>query len=187
MWVLVRRGRWLPGVRSSISLRNSLRRSLLHWLTCSKTIAGVASQGMLLAADAGGKPMWLTVGDDAPVGSQITWLFFPVFLVISFLVLFFIMRLLWGKVYKNITYVILAMLCSIPEQNMKNDVYKELSERLKTGKTKKKLTGKSNEICTNCLPSSPVMCMELCQIWKLKEIPWYLRSDSQETSSNRYS
>ncbi len=37
-----------------------------------KTIAGVASQGMLLAADVNGKPVWLMVEEDAPAGSQIT-------------------------------------------------------------------------------------------------------------------
>ena len=36
-----------------------------------RTIAGVTSQGMLLAADVGGKPIWLTV-EDAPMGSRIT-------------------------------------------------------------------------------------------------------------------
>jgi len=36
-----------------------------------KTIAGVASQGMLLAADVGGKPVWLTI-EYAPVGAKIT-------------------------------------------------------------------------------------------------------------------
>jgi len=36
-----------------------------------KRMAGVKSQGMLLAADVEGTPLWLTV-KDAPVGAQIT-------------------------------------------------------------------------------------------------------------------
>ncbi len=36
-----------------------------------KSIAGVRSHGMLLAADVDGKPYWLTVDGDAPVGSTI--------------------------------------------------------------------------------------------------------------------
>ncbi len=35
-----------------------------------KKIAGVLSQGMLLAADVDGKPLWLTT-EDAPVGAKI--------------------------------------------------------------------------------------------------------------------
>jgi tRNA-binding protein len=35
-----------------------------------RKIAGVTSQGMLLAANAGGKPIWLTAGG-APVGSNV--------------------------------------------------------------------------------------------------------------------
>ncbi len=37
----------------------------------SRRIAGVESQGMLLAADVGGKPVWLTVEGDAPVGTRV--------------------------------------------------------------------------------------------------------------------
>ena len=36
-----------------------------------KKIAGIESQGMLLAADVGGKPVWLTVDGDAPAGSKV--------------------------------------------------------------------------------------------------------------------
>lgn len=36
-----------------------------------KKIANVDSQGMLLAADADGKPLWLTTTRDAPVGSKV--------------------------------------------------------------------------------------------------------------------
>jgi tRNA-binding protein len=36
-----------------------------------KTIAGVKSEVMLLAADFGGKPIWLTVEQDVPVGTKI--------------------------------------------------------------------------------------------------------------------
>jgi methionine--tRNA ligase beta chain len=35
----------------------------------AKTIAGVKSEVMLLAADVEGKPIWLTVGEDAPPGT----------------------------------------------------------------------------------------------------------------------
>lgn len=36
-----------------------------------KKVAGIVSNGMLLAADVNGKPVWLTVADDAPPGSKI--------------------------------------------------------------------------------------------------------------------
>jgi len=36
-----------------------------------KKVAGILSNGMLLAADVDGKPIWLTVADDAPPGSKI--------------------------------------------------------------------------------------------------------------------
>jgi len=36
-----------------------------------KTIAGVESQGMLLAADIDGKPIWLTVDGDVKPGSKV--------------------------------------------------------------------------------------------------------------------
>jgi len=36
-----------------------------------KKIAGITSNGMLLAADVSGKPIWLTVADDAPAGSKV--------------------------------------------------------------------------------------------------------------------
>jgi tRNA-binding protein len=35
----------------------------------SRVIAGVKSEAMLLAADAGGKPIWLTVEEDVPAGT----------------------------------------------------------------------------------------------------------------------
>ncbi|HUO42577.1 MAG TPA: tRNA-binding protein [Methylomirabilota bacterium] len=37
----------------------------------SKTIAGVRSEVMLLAADLNGKPIWLTVDEDVPVGTSV--------------------------------------------------------------------------------------------------------------------
>lgn len=36
-----------------------------------KKIAGMTSNGMLLAADLNGKPIWLTVAEDVPAGSKI--------------------------------------------------------------------------------------------------------------------
>lgn len=36
-----------------------------------RQIGGVDSQGMLLAAEVGGKPVWLTVEEDAPPGSRV--------------------------------------------------------------------------------------------------------------------
>lgn len=36
-----------------------------------KRIGGVESRGMLLAADVGGKPVWLTVDGDAPAGARV--------------------------------------------------------------------------------------------------------------------
>lgn len=36
-----------------------------------KRIAGVDSQGMLLAAEAGDKPLWLVVEEDAPIGARV--------------------------------------------------------------------------------------------------------------------
>ncbi len=37
----------------------------------SKTIAGVKSEVMLLAADLQGKPIWLTVEEDIPAGTKV--------------------------------------------------------------------------------------------------------------------
>lgn len=36
-----------------------------------KTIAGVKSEVMLLAADVQGKPIWLTIDEDAPAGTKV--------------------------------------------------------------------------------------------------------------------
>lgn len=36
-----------------------------------RKIAGIESQGMLLAADVDDKPIWLTIDGDAPLGSRI--------------------------------------------------------------------------------------------------------------------
>jgi len=36
-----------------------------------KTVAGVTSECMLLAADDHGKPIWLTLSEDVPVGTKI--------------------------------------------------------------------------------------------------------------------
>lgn len=36
-----------------------------------KKVAGIMSNGMLLAADVNGKPVWLTVAEDVPAGSRI--------------------------------------------------------------------------------------------------------------------
>jgi methionine--tRNA ligase beta chain len=36
-----------------------------------KTIAGIKSEVMLLAADFNGKPIWLTVGEDVPIGTTV--------------------------------------------------------------------------------------------------------------------
>ena len=37
-----------------------------------RKIAGIDSQGMLLAADAGPKPLWLIADGDAPIGARVT-------------------------------------------------------------------------------------------------------------------
>ena len=37
----------------------------------AKVIAGVESKGMLLAADLGGKPIWLTVPEEVPQGTRV--------------------------------------------------------------------------------------------------------------------
>jgi len=37
-----------------------------------KKIAGITSNGMLLAADVNGKPIWLTVAEDTPAGSKVS-------------------------------------------------------------------------------------------------------------------
>ncbi|MEM2896398.1 MAG: tRNA-binding protein [Candidatus Bathyarchaeia archaeon] len=36
-----------------------------------KTVAGVKSTGMLLAADLNGKPLWLTIDQEAPPGTKV--------------------------------------------------------------------------------------------------------------------
>lgn len=37
-----------------------------------KKVAGITSNGMLLAADVNGRPVWLTVTEDVPAGSKIS-------------------------------------------------------------------------------------------------------------------
>lgn len=54
------------------------------------------------------------------------------------------------------------------EQNTRNNTYKELAEQLKTGEDTEEAYKKINELCTSCRPASPLMCVELCQIWRLK-------------------
>ncbi len=36
-----------------------------------KTIRGIKSEGMLLAADVKGRPIWLTVDEDVPLGTKV--------------------------------------------------------------------------------------------------------------------
>ena len=38
-----------------------------------KVIAGTESKGMLLAADDKGKPIWLNVPDEVPIGTKVLW------------------------------------------------------------------------------------------------------------------
>jgi predicted transcriptional regulator len=46
--------------------------------------------------------------------------------------------------------------------------YKNLLDRVNTGEAIEELYLDIIELCNTCQPSSPVLCMELCQIWQLK-------------------
>jgi len=47
-------------------------------------------------------------------------------------------------------------------------VYKDLVKKLETGENREAVFMEIKEICENCRPLSPIMCVELCQIWRLK-------------------
>jgi len=48
-----------------------------------------------------------------------------------------------------------------------NQRYKELVNRMKSGETKN-IRREIEDFCENCQTSSPIVCAELCQLWKLK-------------------
>lgn len=56
----------------------------------------------------------------------------------------------------------------MPAQNTRNSIYRELADRLRAGGDAEDVCREINALCENCRPTSPVMCMELCQIWGLK-------------------
>ncbi|MCW4041912.1 MAG: hypothetical protein NWE83_14320 [Candidatus Bathyarchaeota archaeon] len=49
-----------------------------------------------------------------------------------------------------------------------NGTYTEILNKLKYGQGSEAVLKEIQEICENCRPSSPIMCIELCEIWKLK-------------------
>ena len=49
-----------------------------------------------------------------------------------------------------------------------NGTYTEMLNKLKYGQSSEAVLKEIQEICENCRPSSPIMCIELCEIWKLK-------------------
>lgn len=49
-----------------------------------------------------------------------------------------------------------------------NGTYTEILNKLKYGQSSEAVLKEIQEICENCRPSSPIMCIELCEIWKLK-------------------
>jgi len=57
---------------------------------------------------------------------------------------------------------------STTTRNAKNETYRELLNELQTGENREAVFREIREICENCQPSSPIMCMEFCPIWKLK-------------------
>jgi predicted transcriptional regulator len=56
------------------------------------------------------------------------------------------------------------MLCA----SQVNGTYADILNKLKYGQGSEAVLEEIQEICTNCRPSSPIMCIELCEIWKLK-------------------
>ncbi|MCJ7634035.1 winged helix-turn-helix domain-containing protein, partial [Candidatus Bathyarchaeota archaeon] len=46
---------------------------------------------------------------------------------------------------------------------------KELVNKLKIGERQENICKEMAQFCQKCHPSSPLMCIELCQIWKLKK------------------
>lgn len=57
------------------------------------------------------------------------------------------------------------MLCA---SDNKNEIYKELVDRRKAGESHETLSRAIVEVCDVCRPSNPVICVDLCPIWKLK-------------------
>jgi predicted transcriptional regulator len=56
------------------------------------------------------------------------------------------------------------MLCA----SQVNGTYANILNKLKYGQNSEAVLEEIQEICKNCRPSSPIMCIELCEIWKLK-------------------
>jgi predicted transcriptional regulator len=56
------------------------------------------------------------------------------------------------------------MLCT----SQVNGTYADILNKLKYGQNSEAVLEEIQEICNNCRPSSPIMCIELCEIWKLK-------------------
>lgn len=52
---------------------------------------------------------------------------------------------------------------------IKTDVFKELVDKLRRGENTDIVFQEIQELCDNCQPSTPIMCVELCPIWKLKQ------------------
>lgn len=50
----------------------------------------------------------------------------------------------------------------------KNEIYKELVSRLKAGESREALSREIEAVCEECRPLSPVICVDLCPIWKFK-------------------
>jgi len=60
------------------------------------------------------------------------------------------------------------MLYTTVTSEPKNEVYKELVNKLNAGGNVEEVYREIKELCESCRPSSPIACVELCQIWKLK-------------------
>ena len=56
------------------------------------------------------------------------------------------------------------MLC----ETNKHVIYKELVDRLRAGESCEAIQREITVLCDECRPSNPIMCMELCPVWRLK-------------------
>ena len=50
----------------------------------------------------------------------------------------------------------------------KSDAYKKIVNKLRSGENSANICWEISELCEKCQTSSPIMCVELCQLWRFK-------------------
>lgn len=54
------------------------------------------------------------------------------------------------------------------ESIARSDAYKEIINKITIGENRDNIYWEITELCEKCRPTNPIICVELCQIWKLK-------------------